>query len=293
MRLVDVAPTLLEAAGVPPWPDADGHPLQPLVSGGETQSRDAYVETFATYFDYGWSALQGLRSDRYKYIRAPRPELYDLERDPGEREDLAAKLPEVVRELDAKLSARLAQPPRAAEPVTLDAKERALLGSLGYVAPEATPELLAADPFAGPDPKDEIGLLARLAAAERESLLGRSAEALAALRDLEDPPPAVAALRATLALKAGEPAFAERDARSAIRREPRRADLRLVLANALEAQSDAASARAAYEEAARIEPENRAAWQGIARTSEREGDDQAAVARARDRRRTRATGRAP
>ncbi|HVH19184.1 MAG TPA: sulfatase-like hydrolase/transferase [Myxococcota bacterium] len=281
VRLVDVPPTLLVAAGLPAWQDADGRPLQPLVAGDETSSRDAYVETFATHFDYGWSALQGLRNDRYKYIRAPRPELYDVARDPGEREDLAAKLPAVARELDAKLAQRLTAPSPAVETVTLDAKERELLGALGYVAPEATPELLAADPFSGPDPKDEIGLLARVAEAERASLLGHADAALDSLRDLADPAPAVAALRATLALKAGEPALAERDARSAIRREPRRADLRLVLASALEAQGDAASARAAYEEAARIEPQNRAAWQGIERTSLLGGDaDAAARARA-------------
>jgi arylsulfatase A-like enzyme len=281
VRLVDVPPTLLVAAGLPAWEGADGRPLQPLVSGDETLGRDAYVETFATHFDYGWSALQGLRNDRYKYIRAPRPELYDVTRDPGEREDLAAQLPDVARELDAKLAQRLTAPSPAALPVTLEAKDRELLGALGYVAPEATQELLAADPFSGPDPKDEIGLLARMAEAERASLLGHADAALDSLRDLADPAPAVAALRATLALKAGEPALAERDARSAIRREPRRADLRLVLASALEAQGDAASARAAYEEAARIEPENRAAWQGIERTSLLGGDaDAAARARA-------------
>jgi arylsulfatase A-like enzyme len=280
VRLVDVPPTLLVAAGLPPWPDADGRPLQPLVAGDEREVRDAYVETLATHFDYGWSALQGLRSDRYKYIRAPRPELYDVSADPGEKDDLAAKLPEVARELDERHAARLARPGPAVEAVTLDAKERALLGSLGYVAPEATPELLAADPFSGPDPKDEIGLLARMAEAERASLLGHADAALDALRDLEDPPPAVAALRAQLALKAGDPAQAERDIRGAIAREPRRADLRLVLGNALEAQGDAASARAAYEEAARIEPENRTAWQGIARMSQLGGDAEAA-ARAR------------
>jgi arylsulfatase A-like enzyme len=277
VRLVDVPPTLLVAAGLPVWPDADGRPLQPLARGDESEGRDAYVETFATHFDYGWSALQGLRSDRYKYIRAPRPELYDLANDPDEREDLAAKLPEVARELDAALERRLARPGPAAQAVQLDARERELLGALGYIAPEATPERMAADPFAGPDPKDEIGLLARMAEAERAVLLGHADAALDLLRDLADPPPAVAALRATFALKAGEPELAERDARSAIRREPRRADLRLVLGNALEAQGDDASARAAYEDAARIEPESRAAWQGIARTSLAVGDADAAA----------------
>jgi hypothetical protein len=283
VRLVDVAPTLLEAAGLPPLPAADGRALQPLIESREDEPRTAYVETFATRYDYGWSALQGLRTDRFKYIRAPRPELYDVKQDPGERDDLAARLPEVARELDAQLTKRLARTSPAPTPqaVTLDPEERELLRSLGYVAPEGAPESETGDPISGPDPKDAMGLLVRLAEAERYSLLERPKDALAALRDLEDPPTAVAALRATFALKAGEYAAAERDALRALAREPRRLDVRLVLASALEAQGDLASARAAWEEATRLDPRSTAAWQGLARTAQKQGDASLA-ARARE-----------
>ncbi len=282
VRLVDLAPTLLEALGLPPLPDADGRPLQPRIAGREDASRPAYVETFATRYDYGWSALQGLRTDRYKYIRAPRPELYDLSRDPGEREDLAAGLPEVTQELEARLAAVLARPGPTPARVTLDPAAQEQLRGLGYVAPEASPEVDAQDPFAGPDPKDEIGLLRRLAEVERLALLERPAESLALLRDLADPPTAVVALRAAMALRAGDLELALHDARRASEREPRRLDVRLVLASAVEAQTGAASARGAWEDAARLDPGSHAAWQGIARALEQQGDVPGA-ARARER----------
>jgi arylsulfatase A-like enzyme len=266
VRLVDVAPTLLAAVGAPPLPGVDGSALQPLLSGGADGERVAYVETFATRYDYGWSALQGLRSARFKYIRAPRPELYDLRADPGEQRDLAARMPEVVSELDAALTQRLAAPAAVAEDVALPESERARLRALGYVAPDPAGVDLA-QPISGPDPKDEIGLLKRLHRAERLALLGRHADAYATLRDLEDPAPAVAGLRATLALKAGDAAAAERDARTAATKEPRRADLRLVLGNALEAQGRDADARGAYEEATRLDAESVEAWRGVERTA--------------------------
>ena len=52
-----------------------------------------YAETLAPRLDFGWSDLRAWRDGRYKYIRAPRPELYDLEADPAETRDLAAARP--------------------------------------------------------------------------------------------------------------------------------------------------------------------------------------------------------
>ena len=275
VRLVDVAPTLLRAAGAPELAGADGRALQPLFDGADDAPRIAYVETLATHYDYGWSALQGLRSAEYKYIRAPRPELYDLRADPAERRDLAAQHPDLTREFEAQLAARLAHAAPAPEAAEVPAAERAQLRELGYVAP--APDARGdADPSAGPDPKDEIGLIARLHRAESLAALGRPADAYALLRELPDPPPAVAALRASFALRARDYAAAERDARRAVERESRRPDLQLVLANALEAQAQHAAARAAYEAAARLDPESREAWQGIERTARQLNDTEAA-----------------
>ncbi|MGQ0720612.1 MAG: sulfatase, partial [Candidatus Eiseniibacteriota bacterium] len=90
--LADVAPTLLRAYGIAPAAGMPGVPLQQTVSPG----REAYVETKHTELLRGWSPLHGLRTERWKYVRAPRPELYDLVMDPGETANLVDAEPELA-----------------------------------------------------------------------------------------------------------------------------------------------------------------------------------------------------
>ena len=51
---------------------------------------EAYAEAVYPRFHFGWSDLRTLRAGRYKYIEAPRPELYDLQNDPGEQQNRIA-----------------------------------------------------------------------------------------------------------------------------------------------------------------------------------------------------------
>jgi arylsulfatase A-like enzyme len=280
--LVDVAPTLLAASGAAPIPDADGRDLGPLVRGNEREERFAYMETLATRFDFGWSPLFGIRTRRYKYVRAPRAELYDLLEDPAETINLASGQPERVARLEAFLARRLERS-RPSEPIELLPADRARLRSLGYVVPTAgiEPVRAAAD---GPDPKDEIGLLGRMLRAEELMDRGRAAEALAVLRGAQSPGPALAALRAAIAYNAGDPELAAREARRVLDVEPGRVDVRIVLARALEAVGDAATARAVFDSVVALDPEHVLAWQGVARTAEQLGDESGAeAARARTR----------
>ena len=91
--LVDVLPTALALLGLPPS-SGDGMSLAPLLAGGTLAARALYAESFAPLLDFGWSPLRTLREAGRKYIAAPRPELYDLDADPGETRDLSATVPE-------------------------------------------------------------------------------------------------------------------------------------------------------------------------------------------------------
>ena len=86
--LIDVAPTVIAMLGVPPL-DADGIDLRPAFDGTALPARELYAETFAPLLDFGWSPLHALRSGTWKYIDAPRPELFDIARDPMEEHDLS------------------------------------------------------------------------------------------------------------------------------------------------------------------------------------------------------------
>ena len=84
VSLVDVAPTVVTRLGLPRI-DADGIDLF-TASGGTSaaQGRTIYAESFAPLLDFGWSSLRSVRRGGWKYIAAPRPELYEIDRDAGE-----------------------------------------------------------------------------------------------------------------------------------------------------------------------------------------------------------------
>src|SRR5262249_20572950 len=85
VRSVDVMPTALDLLGVAAPKGISGTTLVPLMTGAVRElNLDAYSEAMYPLHHYGWSDLRALRSGRYKVIDAPRPELYDMDRDPQE-----------------------------------------------------------------------------------------------------------------------------------------------------------------------------------------------------------------
>jgi arylsulfatase A-like enzyme len=90
VRIIDVAPTALEILGVEPGNlSPQGSSLIPLVEGRKSPPRTAFIVSWAPRLLYGWSELTAIRAEGWKYIRAPRPELYALVDDPEETQDLA------------------------------------------------------------------------------------------------------------------------------------------------------------------------------------------------------------
>jgi choline-sulfatase len=174
-RSVDLLPTVLAAVGVPAPGRLAGRSLWPLLRGeASLPEAPSYSESLLPLVHFGWSDLRALREGRWKYIQAPRPELYDLERDPGELRDLAAVEPARVEAFRAALARQLAAeqaaPANAGSGVPAELLEQ--LGALGYLGAGTLP----AEARTGADPKDKIGEFKVLNRLMREGLLALRAE---------------------------------------------------------------------------------------------------------------------
>lgn len=164
VRSVDVMPTALDLLGVAAPAGISGVSLAPLLAGSRRElGLDAYSEALYPLHHYGWSDLRALRSGRYKVIDAPRPELYDLERDPQE----AANLFEARRQLGdtmitqlRAMEAKFARTEAALPAADVDPEARQRLAALGYVGSFVA---TASDSRTNrADPKDKIGVFNKL-----------------------------------------------------------------------------------------------------------------------------------
>src|SRR6185295_12178098 len=103
-RTIDLLPTLLDLLGGKAPQDVQGASLAPMFTGREAAASFSYVETMFPKLNMGWAELRGIRTNRWKYIHAPRPELYDLVQDPSETNNIAADHPAEVKQLEEQLS---------------------------------------------------------------------------------------------------------------------------------------------------------------------------------------------
>ena len=294
VRLIDVAPTILEAIGLKAEASAmDGQSLVPWIKGKTRADLTSLVESFYPRENFGWSELVGLVAGPWKYIQAPRPELYDLASDPGEKRNLAASSSDKAGELRAQLEQellRLSPSPGAAagQAVSPDARDR--LRSLGYVnfAPAKAGGAAAADP------KDKIGLLRLIQDAQAAQAQGRPADAEQGFRRVIEAIPdspesyvdmalaqaqqgrfaaALGTLREGLVrlpdseallvrlghtyLVGGRPREALETMEQVLVRDPQSVDALTVAAGILDATGRKADARPYYERALAVEPESR------------------------------------
>ncbi|HEX9635894.1 MAG TPA: sulfatase [Acidobacteriota bacterium] len=137
VRLIDVAPTLLELAGVQPPVEFEGRSLLGLLRGQDHFPRYAYAKGDWRY---------AVRSERWKLIYTPRSgrsELYDLRSDAAETLNLAPLYPGLTQELKEAIlrfvseslqrhDLLLSGPARSTE-IQLDEDSRQRLRALGYV----------------------------------------------------------------------------------------------------------------------------------------------------------------
>ncbi len=174
VSLVDLAPTLLGLVGEKPDPAMDGRSI--FGRDRDPDCSPIYIETWYPRLRLGWSQLSALVDRRYATIAGPRPELYDLERDPHEHQDLASQRRSFVARRVGEL-AKLDRPPESS--AAADSEAIAKLAALGYLGANAH---ATSGPL--PNPRDRVGALGRFEDAIQADAQGDSRRALVELQQL-------------------------------------------------------------------------------------------------------------
>jgi choline-sulfatase len=300
VRGIDLAPTLLDLAGMPPFADVEGQSLLPLARGGRERPAAAYSETYFPLFFMNWAPLRAIQDDRWKFIDAPAAELYDLATDPHERSNLAAREPARAAALRRALESVSGAGRGAMTTAKPDRDAIEKLAALGYIGATSVPTV-ANGSVTRSDPKTMIGIFNRLRGANHDVTHGRPADAEAAARavleaDRENAfavlilaqaqsqqgrcPDAIASYRryaalvptsadahywiAICAVRQGRPALALDEASAALAIDPPYARARLLRAGLLTERGRLDEAATDYQQVIEQQPSNADAHSGYA-----------------------------
>ena len=258
VRTTDILPTVIDLLGLPAPARLDGESLRPYFGGEQSSSRTAFGETDYP-LRFGWAPLRSVRAEGFKFIEAPRPELYDLHADPKELKNNYQPWDTSVQKFRGMLADLRAKVPLAAPSAgsvgqgTID--ELKALGYLGRADVGSSTNV--PEPSLLPDPKDKIEEQNLLHAAMIASEDNRPDEARAALeRVLQLDPKSPTALRqlGELELKADDYAKAAEHLKRAREVRPEDAAAAFQEGQALEKTGDLAGARDALEASLRLTP---------------------------------------
>ncbi len=261
VQLLDVAPTILDLLGIPAPARWQGTSMRQLLAGKEDDRfGSAYSETWYPRLHFGWAPLKAFFAGKTKYIYAPRDELYDLDRDPGEERNLAAERPRQRNDLRGRGLAFMQKAGRGAltpgNIQVMDAEDRRRLAALGYLGGTLTP---ADDSGPLADPKDKLADYVAFGQAAAQLGEGRWQEALAAAQGVVERNPEFADAMNLLgnAFFAGNRFQEARDIfRRALLLKPEDPNYRLDLLKTLEKMGEFAAAAAEGQRFLRDAPED-------------------------------------
>lgn len=165
VRLVDVAPTLLEIADIPVPSQMQGQSLLRIAKSGSGSDQPVYSRSDLGQRGFGWSLLESWRVGKYLYIRAPKPELYDMTADPAAAHNLAQSSKATLDTMASQLDNfdRRFNGEGGKSSSELSSSEMQKLASLGYIGLQTSSS--AATTVSGTDPKDKIATANRVIAA--------------------------------------------------------------------------------------------------------------------------------
>jgi arylsulfatase A-like enzyme/Tfp pilus assembly protein PilF len=224
VRLVDIAPTLLEVAGIPVPSQMQGQSLLRIAKASGGADQPVYSRSDLPQRGFGWSPLEAWRAGKYLYVRAPKPELYDLTADPSATRNLAqsskATLDTMAGQLE-NFDRRFSGEAGKSLGAQLNSAEMQKLASLGYVGLSKASGASAA--VTGTNAKDKIAIADKVADAVLAFEQGKTDRAIAILTPLVSSEPSLYlaeyTLGAALAQK-GQAAEAVKHLHKAIELQP-------------------------------------------------------------------------
>lgn len=280
VSLVDLYPTILDQVGVSQGLTISGRSLHGLMQGKRLPPRGLYGETDEPFLESSWSPLRSLTTEKWKYIRTTRPELYDLIADPHETRNLAAEQVEQVTSLEGQLAQlEQAMHQRQGTAVRLSPEEQRRLESLGYVGGQT-----AQDPArAGKkllDIKDMIQHYNHLEDARHLLDSGKPEEAAKQLKAIVAAAPQYELAEIFLGdvyFRQGDFAAAKAAYSAVLKRNPDSALAETHLGDIEEAQGQFAAAVPHYQKALALEPDSAKLHYNLGRMLMLLGNDQEAI----------------
>src|SRR5262249_44349229 len=99
----DIAPTILQLPSLPPNHMMQGRGLLSLMMKESPKAGFGCGASDYPLHHFGWSPVRFLRAEKFKYIEAPKPELYDHQLDPGETTNIISAHQTIATELRRQL----------------------------------------------------------------------------------------------------------------------------------------------------------------------------------------------
>jgi choline-sulfatase len=268
--LIDVAPTILDFLKVAAPPNFEGTSLLAATRANRDDGRGVYSESMYPGDAFHWAPLRGIRVGSWQYIDAPKAELYDLARDPGELHNAIGQNAAMARTLHERLDALMAQqaPKTPAHPSNPSPQTRRALESLGYVSHGSQ----AAG--SGADPKDRLAEYNLYEKALAAMYSGKQPAAIAAFRQILGTDPSNSLARYYLGdayLRAHQPDDAIREWSSALEHDPQYVPAAEALAAWWMGREDYPKAVAAFQKALAAAPDDYVALLGLGRAEEHLG----------------------
>ncbi|MDP8218147.1 MAG: sulfatase-like hydrolase/transferase [Candidatus Theseobacter exili] len=182
VRLVDVMPTILDLLHIKKNREIQGKSLIKLiVKKIRSLNLIAYGESLYAHLRYNWSPLHSLRTEEWKYIKSPQPELYNIREDPLELVNLAEDKPGILKKMDRALEKFLKKtsaPESKETKVKMDEDTKAKLMSLGYIQGDFNKDSKE------PVPRDMIKVLELINLSDRKANSGMVDEAIKGFKEV-------------------------------------------------------------------------------------------------------------